>query len=126
MKRDNLLSGISHLLIIGGAYGFIITLIIYLFEKDKSDFLNNNLKQAIGMQALVLSLKILVNIGRVFGLVHPFQNIIFETIKLDIISFMLNIIVIPFAIYASINVFKGRFFKYPIIGEYIHNYKSQN
>lgn len=124
-SEDKILSGIAHLGILLNWVGAIGVLIIYLTQKDKSSFVGDHAKQALGYQICVLILFSVLNIffvGRFVGgmlmrnhWMFPF-NTGFSTGGLLGLLYLAAVI---YAIVASIKAFSGDKFQYAVIGDFV-------
>lgn len=124
-SEDKILSGIAHLGILLNWVGVIGVLIIYLTQKDKSSFIGDHAKQALGYQICVQIVFGVLNIlfaGRFVGgmlmrnhWMYPF-NTGFSTAGLLGLLYLATVI---YAIVASINAFSGKKYKYAVIGDFV-------
>ncbi|WP_366923129.1 DUF4870 domain-containing protein [Metallumcola ferriviriculae] len=112
-SEEKILAGIAHLGILFRTSGITVALIIYVIQKDKSNFAAEHAKQALGYQ---ITLAILFYIPALFGFrtlgwgghVSPVPGwlLIFWGLTL-------------YAIYAAIKAFTGKGFEYAVIGDFI-------
>ncbi len=125
-SEEKVLSGIAHLGILLNWVGAIGVLIIYLTQKDKSSFVGDHAKQALGYQVCVMLLFSILNIfntGRVIGGMFMRGHWMFPFgVGFSAFSFLalLNLAAIIYAVVAAVNGFSGSKFKYAVIGDYVN------
>ncbi len=121
--EDKVLAGVTHLGILAGWVGLLITLAIYLFRRDQSNFVKRSAMQAMGYQ--VCALIIMGIVGVVFGsslLLGVFAAKLVTTsiVSLALIKIVL-VVVYALGIWGAIRSFLGENFKYPLIGDFIEH-----
>jgi uncharacterized Tic20 family protein len=127
---EKLMSLLSHLSIIIPNIGVIAPIIIWVTQKDKSKFLRFNAIQAIFFQLLFFVLVILsVFTGVILMLVSTFiltkspdaapGALFWVSMVIVYLYFPLYIIFVVYAAVAAVSSFKGRIFRYLIIGRII-------
>jgi uncharacterized Tic20 family protein len=127
---EKLMSLLSHLSIIIPNIGVIAPVIIWVTQKDKSKFVRFNAIQAIFFQLLFFVLVILsVFIGVILMLVSTFiltktpdaapGTLFWVSMGIVYLFFPLYIIFMIYAVVAGVKSFKGKIFRYLIIGRII-------
>jgi len=128
--EEKLMSLLSHLSIIIPNIGVIAPIIIWVTQKDKSKFLRFNAIQAIFFQLVFFVLVMLsVFTGVILMLVSTFiitKNpdaapgaLFWVSMGIVYLYFPLWIIFVIYAVVAAVKSFKGRIFRYLIIGRII-------
>ncbi len=126
-SEEKILGGIAHLGILLNWVGAVGALIIYLTQKDKSSFIGDHAKQALGYQICVLVIFNVLNLlfagrfisgfmTRMHHGMYPFGPGFFGAAGLVSLLFLAAVI---YAIVASVNAFSGNKFKYAVIGDFV-------
>jgi uncharacterized Tic20 family protein len=136
---EKLMSLLSHLSIIIPNIGVIAPIIIWVTQKDKSKFVRFNAIQAIFFQLLFFVLVILsVFTGVILMLVSTLiltktpdaapGTLFWVSMGIMYLYFPLYIIFVIYAVVAAVKSFKGKIFRYLIIGRVIERrvYKKIN
>jgi uncharacterized Tic20 family protein len=136
---EKLMSLLSHLSIIIPNIGVIAPIIIWVTQKDKSRFVRFNAIQAIFYQLTFFVLVILsVFIGVILMLVSTLiltktpdaapGTLFWVSMGIMYLYFPLYIIFVIYAVVAAVKSFKGKIFRYLIIGRVIERrvYKKIN
>ncbi len=120
-SEERILAGFSHLMIIFGWVGTAIALVIWIVRKDKSDFLKKSVKQAVAYQ--VLALMILKAISLIFGprisMLLQIQSFSFAPQAIGMVWAVLTLGLLFYGVMGAVASFKGKHFKYAVIGEYV-------
>jgi uncharacterized Tic20 family protein len=127
---EKLMSLLSHLSIIIPNIGVIAPIIIWVTQKDKSKFVRFNAIQSIFFQLFFFILVILsVFTGVILMLVSTFiltknpnaapGTLFWVSMGIVYLYFPLYIIFVIYAVAAGVKSFKGRIFRYLIIGRII-------
>jgi uncharacterized Tic20 family protein len=141
-KNDQIMAALAHLTIMLPVMGVIAPIVIWVTQKDKSQFVAFQALQAViyqlllflgylvGMTLYMCSIFSMVAIApslsesghmdpfALFGLFSPF--IIFGLIMI------VGIVYILYGIYASIRIFQGHDFRYVLIGKKLEQYLAKS
>ena len=126
---ERLLAGIAHL----GAiisWGIIVSLIIFIVQKDRSSFVRSHAKQALGYQLALIALGIIMSFimvtmfagGAILGnIMDSFGAPLHMFGFAGGATFMgLGFLVLKgYAVYAAVKAFTGEDFRYVIFGDFI-------
>ncbi|MBO8172914.1 MAG: DUF4870 domain-containing protein [Bacillaceae bacterium] len=120
---DRLFSGLVHLSIFLQGLGIFVALIIYMLQRQRSSFVARHAMQSLIYQVavfiLVSVLGILgiggVSIGMMGQIFHPHTSIFGFGFLFALLILVLEVIL---PIWASIQGFQGRSYRYPVIGKY--------
>lgn len=121
---DKILAGLSHLTLLLNWIGVVITLVIYLTHREKSRFVADHAKQALGYQISLVILGLLLTPFFVGAFVSSMLTGRFEAMmgmSLGFIAFvaLFALGLVAYAVYASIKAFSGEEFRYAIIGNWV-------
>ncbi len=111
-------SGLAHLGYLLGGMGLLIAFVIYFVQRERSYFVANHARQAIGFQlAVMVSRWLLAILGLgSFGLLRP---VFPGRFGLALIAFAFYVALAVLAVVAAVNAFRGRHYRYPLIGDWI-------
>lgn len=124
--QEKALAGASHLGIFFNLIGFIAVIVIYLSQKNKSRFVSDHAKQALGFQMAIFAASMLLGILMMLGfagggmMFHSGNWGIFHAGSLGGVAFLMSLVhfaIWVYAVIAALHGFTGRSFKYAIIGD---------
>lgn len=119
-SEEKVLAGVVHLGIFLQIAGIILALVIYLLQKEKSTYVSEQAKQALGYQIVVIilsSLISLIGVGTLFGGFIMGPHI--ATGLLGLVIGLINLAFAVYAIYGAYCGFGGRYFEYAVIGDFV-------
>lgn len=124
-SEEKILGGISHLGILFSWIGIIVALVIFVTQKDKSSFVGNHAKQALGYQICLLVLFSILSFFVAGGVMSSIimggpgaLSFISAAGTFGIFS-LLRLAIIIYAVVAAFNAFTGKLFKYVLIGDFV-------
>lgn len=108
--EERVLGGAAHLSCLLGAPGFLIAFVIYVWQRGRSYFVAHNARQAIGFQLAVFLARMLLSILGVgsWGMMHGLSLAGAVTMAAWVLAAV-----------AAVHAFLGRFYRYPVIGDWI-------
>lgn len=119
LQEERILAGVAHLgYLIPGGIGALIAFVIYLLKREKSYFIAQHARQAIGFQLAILVLGWLLSILGSISL-SLFRPVVPRAFGLGSLFFLIPLALAGLAIYGAINAFRGRHYRYPLIGDWI-------
>lgn len=120
-SEDKILAGVCHLGILLHITGIVLTLVIYLLQKDKSTFVADHAKQALGDQIAVALLSFFVSFAGVGGALGSFlmRGSLAPIGFLGGLISLAYLVLVAYAVYAAYNAFTGKDFQYAMIGDFI-------
>lgn len=113
---DNLMAAVSHGSILASIFtlvGIFIPLIIWLNQKDKSEFVGFQAKQALIYQFAVLI------VSAVLWLVGLFLTVILVGFLILLFAVLFDIVAVAYGIYAAYKTYKGEDFRYVWLGNWL-------
>ncbi|MEW6622390.1 MAG: DUF4870 domain-containing protein [Bacillota bacterium] len=119
-SENKILAGLSHLGIFFGFLGIIAVLVIYIIQREKSRFVAHHAKQALGYQLIIALFKQLVGLAgfSFIGFTSGFMRGMYLWQGLSIWG-LFSLVILIYAVVASIKAFSGESFKYVLIGDFI-------
>lgn len=124
-SEERLWAGAAHLCYLApGGIGLLVAFVIYLVQRERSHFVAAHARQAIGFQLAVTVLTwVLSALGAgaaAFASIFPvsFSGVGFFGLVATIIFLALGVL----AVIAAVHAFTGRWYRYPVIGEWIPDY----
>jgi len=121
-SEEKALAGISHLVILFGLLGIVIALVIWIWQREKSDFAADHAKQALGYQIIVrvgLSVLSLFSAGLFAGgAALGLQPSVGVAGSIGLVG-LLSLAAVIYGIYAAVQGFSARDFRYAVIGDFI-------
>ena len=129
-QDDKIIGAIGHAAAIMPMWGIIAPTLIWLTQREKSDYIRQQAAQALAWQALQIILLFAVylpGVLLVFSLemsVTPLVDTILQICGFSIII-LFGFGPIILGIYAAIRNLQGRAFTYPFIGKRVRNYLAR-
>ncbi len=127
-SEEKIFAGISHLGILFSWIGIIVALVIFITQKDKSSFVGNHAKQALGYQICLLIVFSLLSFFVAGGVLSSLiiggpgavglLPLAGAAGTFGIIG-LLRLAIIIYAVVAAFNAFNGNKFKYVLIGDFV-------
>lgn len=126
-SEEQILGGLTHLAIFFSWLGLIANLILYFVYRPKSLFVAGHVKQALGLQALLLVIHVLlgllfgagivggIGLGSGFGLGAAVGTALLG----GLLGLVAAVAAIILAIIAAIKGFQGQEHRHPIVGDWI-------
>lgn len=123
-SEERILAGFSHLMIIFGWYGTAATFAIWLVKRNKSEFVKNSGKQAVVYQILALGILHLIGYmeGPKIAQALTARNVPRASEILGIVLVMMGLGLFLYGVAGAAASFKGKSFKYVLIGNFIDKY----
>ncbi|MCK4491762.1 MAG: DUF4870 domain-containing protein [Candidatus Altiarchaeales archaeon] len=112
---NNLMSAVSHLGIISGPVS--IPLVVWLLQKDKSEYVNFQAKQALMYQLLIWGASILIMILSYIFIIVTFGIGVIVVYPVYIVLLLVWVILALYAFYAAYKCYQGDEFRYVVIGD---------
>lgn len=123
-SEERILAGFSHLMILVGWYGPAISLAIWLVRRNKSDFIKQNVKQAMVYQ--ILTSAVLNGIsymeGQKIAADLSARNVPVTPQIIGIVWVMVVLGLLLYGVSGAAANFRGKNFKYALIGNLIDRY----
>lgn len=129
--EERILGGVTHLISIFGAYGFLGMIVIYLLYRRRSPFVAAHAKQAIGLQvtafilaitmaAITMPMALHCHFGGALGAAFAIGMTTAVLYGFSFIAWLLLVL------RATIAGFEGEAYRHPLIGEWIERFGSGN
>jgi uncharacterized Tic20 family protein len=115
-KDENLMAAISHgsmILSISTLIGVFIPLLIWLTQRDKSEFVGFQAKQALIYQFIVLI------VSAFLGLVGLVLTVVLIGFVILLLTLLFDIAAVVYALYAAYKVYNGVDFRYVWLGDFL-------
>jgi uncharacterized Tic20 family protein len=135
---ERIMAAIAHGAILLPMWGTIVSIIIWVTQKDKSAYMRHQGLQAVGWQVSQIALMILgmgCYMCSFFSIIPAsemapindsgFPLFFFVPFGTMGLMMLVTLVFIVIGIYAAVRSLQGRLFTYPIIGHYIENYQAQ-
>ncbi len=125
-SEEKLLGGLCHILVFFHLLGLVANLVIYLIHKDKSPFVANHAKQALGLQfsavIFILALGALgvgAGLGFAFGGIFSVFGLAFLGGLAGLAVSALTLAALVCVIVGAVRGFSGCSYQYPLIGGFV-------
>ena len=129
-QDDKIIGAIAHAAALMPMWGIVAPALIWLTQREKSEYIRQQAAQALAWQALQIVLLFAVylpGVLLVFSLemsTTPLVDIVLQICGFSIII-LFGFGPLIMGIYAAVRNLQGRNFNYPFIGQRIRNYLSQ-
>jgi uncharacterized Tic20 family protein len=126
-SEEKILGGLTHLAIFFSWVGLIVNIILYVVYRPKSQFVASHVKQALGLQVLLLVAGAILGLlfgGGILGGIGMGSGLglgaaVGSAILGSLIWLVVMIAAIALSILAAIRGFQGQEHRHPVIGDWI-------
>lgn len=122
---EKLFACLVHLSIFLHGWGILIALVVYLLQKGRSSFMARHSMQSLVYQVALFVLAVIIGMLGVNMYPFGFLNHMFYGPSFDfsaglatLIGLVVFVLYVIFPIWASVQGFQGRSYRYPVVGKY--------